>query len=232
MRPLTLTAVAAPSQSRPQISTPRFRLDAAQVAELVAPVGVAGLTEVIRPGPRGVLAEHFDDRHRVGLAVSDCPLVWDGLASVHRGTDFGARGIRGVAPDRHTVWALLEHDGWRVGAVSTHMHPGGWRPGNPWQYAAGPLIRHRWRAHADRISRRVGWLRDRADVVVVLGDINHPDRWTFPGVRRVSGPGLLYVGHVAGRRRPVHVTAGRPVAHPQAADHDALAVPITLRSAR
>jgi hypothetical protein len=214
------TLVAAPSMSRPQISEDKFQEDATQIKELMGESGIAGFTEVSHEPIKQIAREVFG-KNRAGLAASDCPIVWtDDFVRVSGGVEFGAKGIRRIAPDRHTTWTiLLRNDGLRVGVIAVHMHPGGWRPRGA-QRPVAWLIRRRWRQHYRKIQDRIAYLSSRCDLVVMVGDINHPGLTTWPGLYRISSRGLLYVGvsQNAGH--------GNPTPHPQNADHDAVSVPI------
>lgn len=215
-------AVCAPSRSRPQLSYVKVRYDLLQAKALMGESGVAGFTEISHAPIKALFRSVFG--RRVGLSRSDCPIVWTpDFTKVDGGTDFGAAAIRVVAPIRRTTWVRLRRiDGLTVGVVAVHMHPGGFaaHPSRA-QRAARPLIRRRWRRHAARIQRRINWLAARCDVVVVMGDINYPDPWTWLGIARETTPGLLYVG-TNGEVVESH-TVG------QHADHKAAVVTVTPR---
>jgi hypothetical protein len=190
-------AVLAPSRSRPQLPGKAVLADVRQARELAGASGIVALTEIKRAAAKAAVRAVFGP-NRVGLRVADCPIAWTpDFRKVDGGVDFGSAGIPIVAPTRWTAWAILERgDGLKVGVVSTHMHPGGFarRPSHA-QADARPTIKRRWYRHAARIQHRIDQLvAAGCDVVVVMGDINRPDGFTWHGVTRETEDGLLYVG--------------------------------------
>ncbi|HWU21105.1 MAG TPA: hypothetical protein VN088_06250 [Nocardioides sp.] len=214
--------VLAPSKSRRQIPMDQLRADLLQAKLLMGESGVAGFTEISHGNAKALFSSLFG--RLVGLKRSDCPITWTAdFVKVDGGAEYGAAAIAVVAPIRRTVWVRLRRfDGLRVGMVAAHLHPGGFarRPSRA-QRLVRPLIQRRWRRHAARIQRRLDWLAQRCDVVVMVGDINRPDSYTWDGLMRRTGPGLLYVGVAGdGDRNPTRFVA-------QHADHKAVVVPVT-----
>lgn len=221
-------AVCAPSRSRPQLPVAAVRADLLATKTLMGVSGVAGFTEISHRGIKALFASVFG--HRVGLSRSDCPIVWTpDFAKMDGGTDFGAAAIRVVAPIRWTTWAQLErNDGLVVGMVAVHMHPGGYaaHPSRAQRFAR-PLIQRRWKRHAARIGKRVLLLAASCDVVVMVGDINRPDDYTWHPLIRETGRGLLYLGTDC-----EDATVNAPVYHRDHADHKAAVVTITPKEHR
>lgn len=219
--PAPFNVVCAPSRSRPQLSADKVRADLLQAKTLMGESGVAGFTEISHAGIKAEFRSVFG--RRVGLEKSDCPIVWtEDFTKLDGGTDFGAARIAVVAPIRRTAWAWLRRtDGLRVGVVAVHMHPGGFaaHPSRA-QRLARWLIRKRWNRQAKRIQRRVAELVRFSDVVVMVGDINRPDTYTWHPLVRETAPGLLYVGTNAEQVSPDYL-------HKQNADHDAVVVTVT-----
>lgn len=221
-------AVVAPSKSRKQIPMDQLLADLLQAKALMGESGVAGFTEISHGSAKALFSSVFG--RRIGLSASDCPITWTAdFTKVDGGTDFGAAAIRIVAPIRRTAWARLRRaDGLTLGVVAVHMHPGGFaaHPSRAQRFAR-PLIRLRWVRHARRVQRRIDWLETRCDVVVVMGDINKPGTYTWHGVTRETGPGLLYLGTDC---RDATVTHSQRVG--QHADHPAAVVTITPKEHR
>jgi hypothetical protein len=220
-------AVVAPSKSRPQLPVGAVRADLLQAKALMDESGVAGFTEISHGNAKALFRSVFG--RRSGLSRSDCPIVWTAdFTKVDGGVERGVRGIPVVAPARPINWVRLRRDdGLTVGVIAVHMHPGGWaaRPSRA-QRAVRPLIRHLWWRHAQKIQRRVLELVQTCDVVVVMGDINRPDPWTWQGIPRDTAPGLLYLGaRFLGR-------GSRVALHSQHADHPAAVVTITPKEHR
>lgn len=223
---LKINVVCAPSRSRPRLSGKKVRADAQALRTLLGACGIGGLTEISNWGARRAIRGTFP--RRVMPTVADAPIVLAGGWKILRtGRDFGCARIALVAPTRTTVWALLQDPstGLKVGVGSTHMMPGGWAPLGA-QRRAQSLILKRWIRHEGRINTRRNWLAARADVVVTLGDINHPKAFAFPGDTRVSAPGLVYIGVRAARGVKVAHTPAQP--HAQNADHPAQSTVLTI----
>jgi hypothetical protein len=222
-------AVVAPSKSRKQIPYAQVLADVRQSRRLMGDSGVAGYTEIARRGSKTQIVTVFGP-NRVGLKRSDCPITWTpNWRKVAGGVDRGAPGVPVVAPARKTAWAQLE-DGLNLGVISAHMHPGAFaaRPSRA-QRLARPLLRRLWWRHWRRIQKRIDLLiAAGCDLIVVMGDINHPGLITPPGVTRVTGPGLLYLGVT---ERGVEAI-GEVTLHRQHADHPAAVVTITPKEHR
>jgi len=215
-------AACAPSRSRPRLSGAKVQADAEKLLEHLGESGIGALTEISNPDARAAVAEVF--KHRYHPQGTDTPIVWtpDWFCAAH-GMDFGSGRVPGVAPKRHTVWAILQHKetGIRVGVMATHMMPGGWRPSArqmPWV----PLIRLRWRRHRTRYEHRRALLSARCAAVIGLGDINRPGVFVFDGDTRASAAGIPYIG-VSGQAKP-----GVRTRWNQNADHRAAAAVITV----
>lgn len=221
-------AVVAPSKSRKQIPMDALRADLLQAKELMGSSGVASFTEISHGNAKALFRSVFG--RRSGLAKSDCPIVWtDDFTKVSGGVIHGVRGIPVVAPARPINQVrLLRDDQLRVGVIAVHMHPGAWaaHPSRA-QRAVRGLIRRLWRRHAAKIQQHIDELERRCDVVIVLGDINRPDSFTWNGVTRETGHGLLYIGTDC---RDATVTA--PTEHRQHADHPAAVITITPKEPR
>ena len=213
--------VCAPSRSRPQLSVEKVREDLLQAKRLMGTSGVAGFTEISHPGIKALFASVFG--RRIGLKRSDCPIVWTpDFVKVDGGVDFGAAAIAVVAPIRRNTWIRLRRaDGLRVSGLAVHPPPGAFaaHPSRA-QRLVRPLIQRRWRRQAARIQRRLDWLAERSEIVVMVGDINHPGLFTWDGLMRRTGPGLLYVGvRGDGDRSPTRYVR-------QNADHSAAVVTV------
>lgn len=224
VQPRPFNAVCAPSKSRKQIPYAHVLDDVRQARQLIGASGVAGFTEIARRGSKAQVRTVFGP-NTVGLKRSDCPIAWtDNWRKVAGGVDRGAPGVPPVAPARKTAWVQLE-DGINLGVISTHMHPGAFaaHPSRA-QRLARPLLRRLWWRHWRRIQKRIDLLiAAGCDLVVVMGDINHPHLITPPGVVRCTGPGLLYLGVT---ERGIEAVM-KAVLHPQHADHPAAVVTIT-----
>ena len=125
-----------------------------------------------------------------------------GLRMVQGGIRHGSNKIRGVCGRRWFSFAVFEkvEGPGRVAVIAVHTPPGGWaRIGTPAQRLRRKAIRREWRAYMRRVDEMAGRFIRQGVPVVVAGDINRPGRWTLRGFRRVSGPGLIYVGVSAGR---------------------------------
>jgi hypothetical protein len=221
-------AVVVPSRSRPQLPVDAVRADLLQAKALMGTSGVAGFTEISHAPIKALFRSVFG--RRSGLSRSDCPIVWTAdFAKVDGRVSRGVRGIPVVAPARPINWVRLRRDdGLTLGVVAVHMHPGGWaaRPSRA-QRAVRPLIRHLWWRHAKKIQRRVLDLVKTCDVVVLMGDINRPDLFTWHPLVRETGPGLLYLGTDC-----ADATVTRSQRVGQHADHPAAVVTITPKEHR
>jgi len=225
---MKVQVITATSQSRPQMSRAAFAEDVDKVdAEMRGTSGVAAFTEISRSWMRAVIAEKFDG-HVYHPQGTDTPIVWTpDWEFVDGGVAFGCAGILTVAPRRHIVWVILRnvHDGRLIAVIATHMMPGGTYP-SARQRPFKRLINRRWRRHARRVERLQMLLWSRVSAMFTLGDINHPDAFTFGRDKRASAPGLVYIGvrgGVPGQRRRWSQNADR-----KSRNHRPAAVDVTL----
>ncbi|GAB3776811.1 N-acetyl-anhydromuramyl-L-alanine amidase AmpD [Nocardioides ginsengisegetis] len=192
--PLTYPVAVANIMSRPKMSVEKVREDVGKVAEH-ARGGIVLWSEISHDYyVRAVAAlDGFATYQPKGV---DVPITWDTgrYTVIDVGLDFGSVGIPGIAPARHTTWALLTDVLTKdiVGVANAHMHPDGWNPKpNIVQRALRRLL---WTRHEKRIQKRIEWLSHRAKRVHVGGDINRPGTYTFTSLRRSTGAGVIYLG--------------------------------------
>lgn len=113
----------------------------------------------------------------------DTPVSW--RTDVWRLRDTGnvhaSDGLERVSPERWVTWALLEHraSGVKLALVNNHMIAHGWCRHFP---NLKDEIRARWAHHVRVLGHVVADLDRRADVVVVVGDMNR-DRYPILGDR-------------------------------------------------
>lgn len=137
-----------------------------------------------------------------GLAYSP------GVRIVQGGIRHGSNRIRGVCNRRWFTFAVFEATAGpgRVAVIAVHTPPGGWaKIGTPAQRLRRRVIRREWRLYMGRVEKVAARFIRQGIPVVVAGDINRPGLWTLRGFRRVSGPGLIYVGVSAGRGKAAGV---------------------------
>ncbi|HET7388370.1 MAG TPA: hypothetical protein VFJ19_17085, partial [Nocardioidaceae bacterium] len=167
-----------------------------------------------------------------------CPIVWrDHLTRLDAGWVLIGKGVRLIQPNRVATWVLLRDDDparTTYAVVSAHTVSGIWKRAlrkiAAW---AGRTRRQESDRELAAIAALAQQLRSRADVVIVMGDLNRPER---------ISPALIGCDQIIYASAPTHgrhwfdliglIGATGSGAHRIAtpSDHDALAATVTPTS--